>query len=116
VVSGGHPRSGYVATPDGVTLLLPSDPVTEPAPAWPLDPPPSEREAAVWGDLWQMPQSVAWRKLNMIREGGLHCRRFCEVEKPGAPATLCAHARGLADDPRHFGAWYEAPWLGDRRG
>ncbi|TFV66088.1 UNVERIFIED_ORG: hypothetical protein E4P37_07920 [Bacillus sp. AZ43] len=103
MTSGGHARSGPAPDPyalhrgdkagQGWTRL--TDP-TGPPPNWPLGDQ-SEREAAIWQDLWSRPQATAWPRYNLVREVAAYSRALALFEeKPHA--ALGTLLRRLADD------------------
>ncbi len=101
--SGGHARSG--PAPDPYALhrgdkaaagwIKLTDP-TDPPPPWPLGAQ-SDREAAIWHDLWARPQATAWPRYNLAREVAAYTRALAVFEeKPHA--ALGTLLRRLGDD------------------
>ena len=104
--SGGHARSGPPRDPGAlhrgnlaaegfIKLTAP----TNPPPAWPLGDTPSDREMAIWADLWSRPQATVWPQYSLTREVAAYTRTLALFEEPGkANAALGNLLRAMADD------------------
>lgn len=101
---GARARSGPAPDPEalrrerdaGEWTLLPAEGRVGATPEWPLTEQ-GEREAALWGRLWRMPQALMWERYGQDIEVALYVRRLCEAELPDSSVTLSTLVRQLAD-------------------
>ncbi|MEV7422860.1 hypothetical protein [Streptomyces sp. NPDC091212] len=101
---GARARSGPPPDPTalhrerdkGEWVILPAEGRAGATPDWPLTGQ-SEREAALWTDLWGLPQALMWERNRLQVEVALYVRRLSEVELPGAMVTLGTLVRQMAD-------------------
>lgn len=77
-------------------VLLPAGGRTGDTPPWPLVGL-CAAEAALWADLWMLPQAVAWERLALHRTVARYVRVVVVAELPGAPAPVLAQATALED-------------------
>jgi hypothetical protein len=104
--SGGHARSGPPRDPNALRYgdratdgFIKLTALINPPPAWPLGDTPSDREMAIWSDLWSRPQATVWPTYNLIREVAAYTRTLALFEEPGkANAALGNLLRAMADD------------------
>lgn len=85
-----QPNRGLGAKPK---LVLPSTGRAGDAPRWPL----SGRAPKVWGELWVLPQAVAWEQLHHERVVARYARALVRAEKPDASAAVMSEVRQLED-------------------
>ena len=78
-------------------VTLPADGCTDEAPAWPLDPLPSDREQVLWDLMWVKPQAAQWAVNYSEFEVALYVRRLSEAEKPDSAVTLMTLVRRMGD-------------------
>lgn len=102
---GGHAHSGPPPDPNALRndrsdvlgwKVLPITGRPGDPPDWPL-PEASDREMWHWARLWRTPQATEWEKLGQLVEVAVYVRRLCEVEVPGATASLGNHVLRLAE-------------------
>ncbi|MDX3507355.1 hypothetical protein PV755_00200 [Streptomyces caniscabiei] len=100
VVSGPppDPRSLRQSRPTNAAgwTTLPAEGRPGPAPEWPLVSQ-TEREAALWEDLWSRPQAVAWEGLDQRYEVAMFVRKLAEAELPKASVELQKVVRQYLD-------------------
>lgn len=103
---GARNRSGPSLDPSsgrsearGIKLdALPAEGWTGKAPAWPLEPDATPREAQVWADLWRTPQAAMWAREHWRWPVvGLYARLRVVCEDPMAPASHLAQLHRFAD-------------------
>lgn len=75
---------------------LPAEGRTGELPEWPLTEA-TDREWAIWEDLWAKPQAVMWDELGQALEVALFCRTLAEAERPDARADIKKMVRGYLD-------------------
>jgi hypothetical protein len=102
---GARTRSGPPPDPnalrrdrksDGEWTVLPAEGRAGDPPAWPLTEA-TERELAIWQDLWAMPQAVQWERLLQVVPVALYTRRLVEAEERNSPTAATTLVRQLAD-------------------
>ncbi|WP_240363748.1 hypothetical protein [Streptomyces sp. SID8376] len=103
---GGHAASGPPPDPNslrsakavqsGGWTTLPAEGRTGPAPEWPLTEQ-TDREAALWEDLWAKPQAVAWEEMDQVLEVALFCRTLAEAERPDCRVDVKKMVRSYLD-------------------
>ena len=104
---GARNRSGPPANPDsgrsdqrGYSLTaLPAEGYTGPIPDFPL-PDPTDRELAVWDDLWRTPQACAWSMPSerwRSQTVALYVRTKVRCEAADAGASLLGQLHRFAD-------------------
>lgn len=69
---------------------------TRRAPSFPLLDP-TEREKALWGPLWRLPQASEWHRSHLEVEVGLYVRRLAAAELPEATVALGTLVRQMQD-------------------
>lgn len=79
-----------------VDLVLPASGRSGPPPDWPL-PVPLEAELKIWGELWALPQAVAWERFGWTRAVARYVRDLLEAEERRAPVQLKSEARQHED-------------------
>lgn len=93
----GPPRSSTRQPNRGLgtqpKLVLPSRGRQGDTPKWPL----GGRPPKVWGELWELPQAVAWEQLRMERVVARYAQKLVRAEKPDAPAAILSEVRQLED-------------------
>lgn len=65
-------------------------------PRWPLDGQ-SDREKALWRELWKRPQAVMWERLDQRYEVALFARNLARAEQPMASVELQKVVRQYLD-------------------
>ncbi len=78
-------------------VKLPAEGRAAPPPPWPMATEPTDAEAAVWADLWRLPQAIAWERMGIARVVARYCRLLVACESPGATAARHAQATALED-------------------
>lgn len=78
-------------------VTLPASGCVETAPAWPLDPLPSDRESTLWDQMWEKPQAVQWTADHLVFEVAMYVRRLSEAEKPESIVGLSVLVRQMGD-------------------
>lgn len=66
------------------------------APAWPLSRTASDRELALWRELWTKPQAVLWEQNMLEYQVAMHVRTAVEAEGPRASKAMRAVAHKQA--------------------
>jgi len=51
----------------------------------------------MWGELWKIPQAVAWEELGWTRSIARYVRMTVESEKRKAPVSLMSEVRQMED-------------------
>lgn len=74
--------------------FLPAEGRSGPVPEWPLGGG-SERELAMWKDLWHLPVAVQWEKYGWFHEVAMYCRWMLKAEQLNEAAAR--EARMLSD-------------------
>lgn len=66
-------------------------------PPWPLGTKPPRAVAAVWDNLWRLPQAVVWEEQAGERVVARYARCLVEAERPKATAAILGEVRQLED-------------------
>jgi hypothetical protein len=77
-------------------VRLPSEGRTAPAPKWPLGKP-TAAEAAVWKELWSLPQALMWEKFRWWRTVARYVRILQRAEVLDASRDAMSEARQLEE-------------------
>jgi hypothetical protein len=103
---GARPVSGPPPDPNALRrnrpadkagwTTLPAEGRTGPAPPWPLTDQ-TDREAALWEELWSKPQAVAWEEMDQVLEVALFCRTLAEAERPDCRVDVKKMVRSYLD-------------------
>ncbi|MFH8805489.1 hypothetical protein ACH4F6_39110 [Streptomyces sp. NPDC017936] len=75
---------------------LPAEGRTGELPEWPLTEA-TDREWALWEDLWSKPQAVVWEEMGQELEVALFARTLAEAERPDARVDVKKMVRGYLD-------------------
>lgn len=91
-----HPSLKRRRTPTPGFRLLPHEGRAGDPPPWPIGDQ-TVLEAAVWLDLWRLPQAVEWERMDITRQVARYVRTLVEAEQPGADSKLLTEVRQLED-------------------
>lgn len=84
---GARARSGPAPDPNALRrdrksdagwTTLPAEGRTTPAPDWPLDDVPTDREWATWTRFWAKPQAVIWERDQIVEPVAMFVRQYLE--------------------------------------
>lgn len=90
-----HDRSNVPSEKDG-WITLPAEGRDGDTPHWPLADQ-TTREAAVWANLWQSPQAVAWEANHSEWEVAFFVRRLVQAEKVASSSNNATLVRQQMD-------------------
>lgn len=82
---------------DATWLVLPSEPRTVPAPAWPLAVC-TDRDREVWDSLWRKPIAAVWARDQQFEQVAMYVRTFVEAEAVDASPARRTLLRQLAGE------------------
>lgn len=107
MAKGGHAHSGPPADPNALRrdrkddaagwTILPLAGRNRSAPEWPI-PEPTERELAVWAELWAKPVAVEWERLGHGHLVALYVRQLVLAEDPDGPVARLTVVRQYAEE------------------